>query len=70
VQPHVDWSDMSRPEQLVLADAQTSGGLVMAVSEERSEHLSRALAARDVPGADIGRTMVGPAGHISVRGRL
>jgi selenide,water dikinase len=67
---HVDWGELSRPEQLVLADAQTSGGLLMAVSEDRAEELGRALAARGVRAAEIGRTAAGPAGRISVRGRL
>jgi len=28
VRPHVDWGALAEPEQLVLADAQTSGGLL------------------------------------------
>jgi selenide, water dikinase len=70
LQPYVDWAELSRPEQLVLADAQTSGGLLMAVSEERAESLRKALADRGVRGAEIGRTVAGPAGRISVRGRI
>ena len=30
VSPHVDWGDLDEPEQLLLADAQTSGGLLVA----------------------------------------
>lgn len=70
LQPHVDWGALARPEQLVLADAQTSGGLLMVVSEERTDHLRDALGTRGVQAAEIGRTVAGPTGHISVHGRI
>jgi len=68
--PSVDWGDLPEVEQLVLADAQTSGGLLIAVDPERTDHLVAALERRDVRGARIGRTALGPAGRITVRGRL
>jgi selenide, water dikinase len=70
LQPHVDWGELSRPEQLVLADAQTSGGLLVVVSEERADHLRKALGALGVRSAEIGRTVAGTAGRISVRERI
>jgi selenide,water dikinase len=70
LQPHVDWGELSRPERLVLVDAQTSGGLLMVAAEERAEHLRRALGALGVRAAEIGRTVAGAAGRISVRERI
>ena len=45
----------------LLADAQTSGGLLIAVATDRVEALHAALERRDVPHPEIGR--VGPAGE-------
>jgi selenide, water dikinase len=70
VGPHVEWGELSEPEQLALADAQTSGGLLIAVSPERAERLTSELAARGVPSAKIGETVDGPPGRITVRGRI
>jgi len=45
--PHVDWAeDVEETDRLVLADAQTSGGLLISVAKERSEDLLNALATR------------------------
>jgi selenide, water dikinase len=68
VDPVVDWGDASDAERFVLADAQTSGGLLIATSD--GDRLSHALADRGVDAAEIGRTSSGPAGHIAVAGRL
>ena len=70
VGPHVDWGDAPEPERLALADAQTSGGLLIAVSPEKAEELASGLAARGIDAAKIGETIPGPAGSIAVRGRL
>lgn len=70
LQPHVDWGELPEEERLVLADAQTSGGLLIAASEERGDRLAEALAARGLRAAEIGRTVAGRAGAIRVRGRL
>ena len=53
VAPHVDWGESTEPEQLLLADAQTSGGLLVATDAGRLVELARADARR------IGRTVVG-----------
>lgn len=65
----VDWGELTEPEQLVLADAQTSGGLLIAATD--GERLAGALSARGIPWTEIGvTTSEGPAGRISVRGRV
>ncbi|MFI5042706.1 MAG: selenide, water dikinase SelD [Acidimicrobiales bacterium] len=68
VDPSSDWSDLTRPEQLLLADAQTSGGLLIATSEPGA--LAAALDERAVPFAEIGRITNGEPGTITVRGRI
>lgn len=47
--PNIEFSrDFSEPDQLLLADAQTSGGLLIAVPPERQGALLKALANREV----------------------
>ena len=54
--------------RLLLADAQTSGGLLIAVPPERLDTLVAALKrARTPAAAVIGRVVAGPAGRIDVR---
>jgi len=57
VEAHVDWApDLSRVDRLLLADAQTSGGLLIAVAEEKADELLVALHRRGVESARrIGR---------------
>jgi len=63
-----DWGPLPESEQLLLADAQTSGGLLIAVAAERADALVDELTRRDaLAAAVVGRAMPGPAGHISVR---
>jgi selenide,water dikinase len=50
---------------ILLQDAQTSGGLLLA--SPAPQQLLAELAARDVPAALIGHVTSGPAGHIAVR---
>ena len=53
-----DWSpEVSAERQVLLTDAMTSGGLLVAVSAERSS---------DAPGVWIGELVDGPAGRITV----
>ena len=55
-------------EQIMLADAQTSGGLLLAVSEPRVEALVQALRAEHTPAAAVvGRLREGKGGWIQVR---
>ncbi|HEU4354770.1 MAG TPA: selenide, water dikinase SelD [Actinomycetota bacterium] len=68
VDPHVDWGALERPERMVLADAQTSGGLLVAAGD--GGRLAAAFDARNVPSARIGQAVDGPGGRIEVTGRL
>lgn len=68
VAPHTDWGGLSEPEQLVLADAQTSGGLLIAARDHRT--MSEALGAAGVAHADIGVTLAEHPGGVEVTGRL
>ena len=68
VSPSTDWGELTRPEQMVLADAQTSGGLLIAAAD--GDRLAAELAARHVPFAEIGEVTEAPAGRITVTGRL
>jgi selenide,water dikinase len=66
--PTTDWGECTVPEQLVLADAQTSGGLLLATSD--GDALVTALGAAGVGAWAIGETTPGPAGTVSVSGRI
>jgi selenide, water dikinase len=66
--PHTDWGDLTEPEQLLLADAQTSGGLLIATT--RPGDVIAALDRRGVAHHVVGETVDGPAGAVSVAGRL
>ena len=68
VRPHTDFGDLAEPERAILADAQTSGGLLIAATRESS--LETAFRERDVPFARIGSVVAGDPGHIAVRGAL
>jgi selenide,water dikinase len=68
VAPNVQWGRLSRPEQLILADAQTSGGLVIAATDH--EWLGERMNGAGVGFADIGVTVAGRPGTIAVTGRL
>jgi selenide,water dikinase len=59
--------DVTEAERLLCADAQTSGGLLLAVPPERHDALLAALAAEGTPArAAIGRVTEGVAGAIRV----
>ena len=67
----VDWGELPEPERLVLADAQTSGGLLVALPESRLPILLAALEREATPArAVIGHVLPGEAGRIALRGRL
>jgi selenide, water dikinase len=68
VAPDVDWDGLSEMEQLLLADAQTSGGLLVAVAPDAADALVDALRRRGtLAQAAVGRVVDGPAGHVSIR---
>jgi len=56
----VDWGGLTELDQLLLSDAQTSGGLLVAIAEDRAPELERRLAAAPYPAARIGRVSDGP----------
>ncbi len=62
----IDWSDdVPSPLRVLLCDAQTSGGLLIAVSAERSDRLLDELRARGTPAAVlIGEVLPADAGAI------
>lgn len=64
----VDFGDLDELERLILADAQTSGGLLMSVSAEVVDGLLVDLADRGVPAVVVGEVVEGPAGRIEVSG--
>jgi selenide,water dikinase len=57
--------DVTKEDQLILCDAQTSGGLLAAVSPEQAESLVSSLRARNVDAAVIGKIDATP-GRITV----
>ncbi len=67
-----DFGDLATARRIILADAQTSGGLLMAVDAPLVAALHRALEDEGVVGVRIGRITArsfadGPSGRISVR---
>lgn len=70
VEPFVSFATTLDPVQrLILADAQTSGGLLLAVAPDRAAALLHALHTQGVPVfAEIGTITDGPSGRISVVG--
>ncbi|MGH2681096.1 MAG: selenide, water dikinase SelD [Actinomycetota bacterium] len=68
VRPHTDFGALPEPERLILADAQTSGGLLVAAKHKPS--IEAALREHDVPFARIGTVVAGAPGAISVSGSL
>ena len=65
----VDWGDRPVDDQLLLADAQTSGGLLLAVAPDTVDALVRELDARGtLASAVVGYTRAGEPGTMSVRG--
>lgn len=66
-----DWvnyeENLDKNEQLILADAQTSGGLLVAVPSEKAEPTLKALSQAGVKvAALVGRIETGDPGHITV----
>ncbi len=67
VAPAVDHDDVvAQEDRILLADAQTSGGLLIACPDERLADLTRELLDRGEPAAEVGRIAEGVAGRIAV----
>jgi selenide,water dikinase len=63
----VDWGSLDLDAQYLLADAQTSGGLLLSVAADRADALVAALRARATPAAAvIGHTTAEHAGRIRI----
>lgn len=62
----VSWGPADDAWRGVLADPQTSGGLLMAVSPRRAELLLAALADRGEHGVLVGKVVTGEPGHVTV----
>jgi selenide,water dikinase len=60
LEDRVDWGGLEEPERLLLCDAQTSGGLLVALSPERAPAFAAAMAAAPYPAAQIGVISDGP----------
>jgi selenide, water dikinase len=65
----VEWADDVGPaDRLLCVDAQTSGGLLLAVPPENEARMLDALRRQETPAAAvIGRLVAGPVGHIRVK---
>jgi len=60
-------ASVGETERVLLADAQTSGGLLIAVPADRADALVTALQRERTPAAEvIGRVVVGPPGSVRV----
>jgi len=66
VRAHTDFGDLPEPEQMILADAQTSGGLLIAAKHKPS--MEAAFREHGVPFARIGTVVAGEPGRITVSG--
>jgi selenide,water dikinase len=68
VRPHTDFGDLPDPERLILADAQTSGGLLVAARHRPSMEAS--FREHEVPFERIGEVVAGAPGRITISGSL
>jgi selenide, water dikinase len=66
VRPYVDWGELDPARRDVLFDAQTSGGLLIAVSRARTRELLDALKTRGVDRARVIGTLREGTGRIEV----
>jgi len=69
VKPHINWQ--GKPESkddalIILADPQTSGGILAAVSPEKEVAFQRALESKHITAATIGRIVEGPEAVITI----
>jgi selenide,water dikinase len=60
VRDEVDWGGLPEPEQLLLCDAQTSGGLLVAIAPERAAAFEAGMAGSPHPAVRIGEVTDGP----------
>jgi selenide,water dikinase len=60
VRDAVEWGGLPEPEQLLLCDAQTSGGLLVAVAPDRAAAFAASMAGEPYPAVRIGEVTDGP----------
>lgn len=60
------WNNTSETEKLILCDAQTSGGLLMAVNEAQAENIVKELTEKNIEAAKIGVFTKDNPGKITV----
>jgi selenide,water dikinase len=60
VRDEVDWGGLSEADQLMLCDAQTSGGLLVAIAPDRAAAFEAAMAGAPYPAVRIGEVSDGP----------
>ncbi len=70
IRPHIDWQ--GRPEAkedalIIMADPQTSGGLLVALSPEKVDRYLALLNEKGTAGHPIGRIITNQAGRITIR---
>ncbi|NOY57856.1 MAG: selenide, water dikinase SelD, partial [Calditrichaeota bacterium] len=58
---------LGKVEQFILFDAQTSGGLLVAVDEKKSQQFAREMQNEGIDAPIIGQVIEGPAGKIFVK---
>jgi selenide,water dikinase len=68
VRAHTGFGDLPEPERMILADAQTSGGLLIAAKHKPS--MEAAFGEHDVPFTRIGTVVAGEPGRMTVSGSL
>jgi selenide,water dikinase len=56
----VEWNALTGPQRLLLCDAQTSGGLLVAIAPERAARFEALLAGGPYPATQIGVVTDGP----------
>ena len=66
LEDRVEFGDQDETSRLILADAQTSGGMLISVPEERAEELIELLEAAGPVAAMIGRVTDGAPGTVKV----
>ena len=68
VDKHADWADdVTLNEKRILCDAQTSGGLILAVSSDKQTALEKQLASRNVLVRCIGKVVEKQKWHLQVK---
>jgi selenide,water dikinase len=60
VRDEIDWGGLPEPDQLLLCDAQTSGGLLVAIAPDRASVFEAGMAGAPYPAVCVGEVTDGP----------